>query len=198
MSAGKAVRGLRERLAEPVDIASLVMARILFGLLMLWMVVRYFGKGRIGRYWIEPEFHFGYFGFDWVAPWAGDGMYWHFLGLGLLAFADHLRVVLPRCRRPVFRRFQLRLPARTGALSESRLPGVPGELIDGGGAGASGRVAGREVRFLPALGYRPGVVSVAPALPDRRRCPACRTRFASSPYAADIRAGFTWPIKAMT
>ena len=85
MSAGKAVRGLRERLAEPVDIASLVMARILFGLLMLWMVVRYFGKGRIGRYWIEPEFHFGYFGFDWVAPWAGDGMYWHFLGLGLLA-----------------------------------------------------------------------------------------------------------------
>ena len=92
MSAGKAVRGMRERLAEPVDIASLVMARILFGLLMLWMVVRYFGEGRIGRYWIEPEFHFGYFGFDWVAPWAGDGMYWHFLGLGLLALLITFRL----------------------------------------------------------------------------------------------------------
>ena len=79
------MRRLRERLTEPVDIASLVMARILFGLLMLWMVIRYFGKGWIRKYWIEPEFHFGYFGFDWVMPWPGDGMYWHFMGLGLLA-----------------------------------------------------------------------------------------------------------------
>ena len=48
MNGVRAARGLRECLAEPVDVASLVMARILFGLLMLWMVVRYFGKG-----WIE-------------------------------------------------------------------------------------------------------------------------------------------------
>ena len=85
MGAGKPASWLRERLAEPVDIASLVMARVLFGLLMLWMVIRYFGKGWIHKYWIEPEFHFGYFGFGWVAPWPGDGMYWHFLALGLLA-----------------------------------------------------------------------------------------------------------------
>lgn len=78
-------RGWRERLVEPVDIASLVMARVFFGLLMLWMVIRYFGKGWIGKYWIEPEFNFGYFGLDWVAPWPGDGMYWHFLALGALA-----------------------------------------------------------------------------------------------------------------
>ena len=81
----KAARRLRGRLVEPVDIASLVMARVFFGLLMLWMVIRYFGKGWIGKYWIEPEFNFGYFGLDWVAPWPGDGMYWHFLGLGVLA-----------------------------------------------------------------------------------------------------------------
>ena len=85
MGAGRAGSWLREGLAEPVDIASLVMARVFFGLLMLWMVIRYFGKGWIHKYWIEPEFHFGYFGFDWVAPWPGDGMYWHFLGLGALA-----------------------------------------------------------------------------------------------------------------
>ena len=85
MNGVRAARGLRECLAEPVDVASLVMARILFGLLMLWMVVRYFGKGWIGKYWIEPEFHFRYFGFDWATPWPGDGMYWHFLALGILA-----------------------------------------------------------------------------------------------------------------
>lgn len=79
------MRRLRERLAAPVDIASLVMARVFFGLLMLWMVVRYFGKGWVGKYWIEPGFHFRYFGFDWVTPWPGDGMYWHFLALGILA-----------------------------------------------------------------------------------------------------------------
>ena len=50
-----ATRGLRESLVEPVDIASLVMARVFFGLLMLWMVIRYFGRGWIGKYWIEPE-----------------------------------------------------------------------------------------------------------------------------------------------
>ena len=84
-SVGKAARGSRERLVEPVDIAWLVTARVFFGLLMLWMVIRYFGKGWISKYWIEPEFNFGYFGLDWVAPWPGDGMYWHFLGLGVLA-----------------------------------------------------------------------------------------------------------------
>ena len=66
--AGKALGGLRERFAEPVDVASLVMARIMFGLLMLWMVIRYFGRDWIHKYWIEPEFNFGYFGFGWVAP----------------------------------------------------------------------------------------------------------------------------------
>ena len=84
-SARETAEGLRERLVEPVDIGSLVMARVFFGLLMLWMVIRYFGKGWIGKYWIEPEFNFGYFGLDWVAPWPGDGMYWHFLALGVLA-----------------------------------------------------------------------------------------------------------------
>ena len=68
MSPLAAVKGLRERFAEPVDIASLVLARVFFGLLMLWMVVRYFGKGWIGEYWIEPEFHFHYFGFGGLRP----------------------------------------------------------------------------------------------------------------------------------
>ena len=85
MGADRVVGGLRERLSEPLDIASLVMVRIFFGLIMLWEVARYFEKGWIRKYWIAPDFHFRYFGFDWVAPWPGDGMYWHFLALGILA-----------------------------------------------------------------------------------------------------------------
>ena len=68
----------RRQMFEPVDATSLVVFRIGFGLLMLVDVVRYWGAGWISRYYIEPDFHFRYFGFEWVQPWAGDGMYWHF------------------------------------------------------------------------------------------------------------------------
>ncbi|MDQ3803584.1 MAG: HTTM domain-containing protein [Acidobacteriota bacterium] len=72
-------------LFAPVDISSLVFLRIAFGAIMLWEAYRYFTYGRIGRYYIEPTFHFTYYGFGWVRPWAGDGMYLHFYALGLLA-----------------------------------------------------------------------------------------------------------------
>lgn len=85
MNSGQAFRQLRQRLSEPVDVAWLVVVRVLFGLIMLWEVVRYFERDWIRKYWIAPEFHFRYFGFDWVTPWPGDGMYWHFLALGCLA-----------------------------------------------------------------------------------------------------------------
>ena len=76
---------LRAAAEAPVDIASLVLCRIAFGLLMLWEVVRFFSNDRIGRYFIEPPFNFTFFGWGWVQPWPGAGMYWQFLGMGLLA-----------------------------------------------------------------------------------------------------------------
>ncbi len=79
------VNQLRIRLGQPTDIASIAVARVCFGLIMLWEVIRYFDNDWIRRYWMEPAFHFTYFGFSWVSPWPGDGMYWHFLGLGGLA-----------------------------------------------------------------------------------------------------------------
>ena len=72
-------------LFSSVDIASLVYFRITFGVIMLWEVWRYFTHNWIGRYWIEPIFNFTYYGFDWVQPWSGKGMYLHFVGLGILA-----------------------------------------------------------------------------------------------------------------
>ena len=69
----------------PVDIAPLVYFRIIFGAIMLWEVVRYFQHGRIERYYINPIFFFKYYGFDWVQPWPGTGMFLHFLVLGALS-----------------------------------------------------------------------------------------------------------------
>ena len=79
------LRTLTTCLFAPVDIASLVYFRIVFGILMLCEVIRYFANGWIRRYYIEPSFHFTYYGFDWVRPWTGDGMYIHFCVLGTLA-----------------------------------------------------------------------------------------------------------------
>jgi vitamin K-dependent gamma-carboxylase len=72
-------------LFEPVDISFLVFFRIVFGGIMLWEVYRYFTNGWIGRYFVEPVVNFTYYGFSWVKPWPGRGMYIHFIVLGLAA-----------------------------------------------------------------------------------------------------------------
>ena len=72
------------KLWQPVDVASLAFFRMAFGGIMVWEVYRYFVQDRIRRYYIEPQFFFSYFGFDWVQPWTGNGMYYHFAALGVL------------------------------------------------------------------------------------------------------------------
>lgn len=73
-------------LFQPVDNASLVIFRISFGLIMLWEVGRFLKENWIRTYYISPKFYFKYFGFEWVQPWPGEGMYYHFAAVGLLAF----------------------------------------------------------------------------------------------------------------
>jgi vitamin K-dependent gamma-carboxylase len=79
----------RERLYAflfaPVDVASLAIFRICFGAIMFWEVWRYFDGDRVTRYYVEPQLLFKYHGFSWVQPWPGDGMYWHFVVLGVLS-----------------------------------------------------------------------------------------------------------------
>lgn len=77
-------RRIGDRLFEPVDISALVYFRVAFGAVLLWEVCRYFTNGWIRPGWIEPVIHFKYYGFSWVEPWPGVGMYVHFGGLGLL------------------------------------------------------------------------------------------------------------------
>lgn len=79
------LRRRRASLFKPVDISFLVFFRILFGGIVLWEVYRYFTYGWISRYYVEPVVNFTYYGFGWVQPWPGRGMYIHFVVLGLAA-----------------------------------------------------------------------------------------------------------------
>ena len=73
------------RLFKPIDIMPLVFFRILFGGIMIWEVWRYFHFDRINRYYIEPQYTFHYWGFEWVKPLSGDGMIWLFYVVAILA-----------------------------------------------------------------------------------------------------------------
>lgn len=67
------------KLAQPVDNTFLVYFRIAFGALLVWSLCGYFHSDLIWTEYLEPRVHFSYFGFDWVKPWSGYGMYAHFL-----------------------------------------------------------------------------------------------------------------------
>ncbi len=73
------------RLFEPVDAASVVTARIAFGLLLAWESYRFLLLGRIELKWVSPATLIGWPGFEWVQRWPGDGMYLHFYALGFCA-----------------------------------------------------------------------------------------------------------------
>ena len=76
---------LRAGAFAPVDVASIVFFRIAFGLLMAWHVWAFFTSHRIAVYWFEPHFLFKYYGFSWVQPWPGNGLYVHCVVLGIFA-----------------------------------------------------------------------------------------------------------------
>ena len=75
----------QERAFGRIDIASLVFFRIGFGVVMLWMFQLVWSLHRISRWWIDPPFLFKYSGFSWVQPWPGNGLYIHWILLGVFA-----------------------------------------------------------------------------------------------------------------
>ncbi|MCA9838362.1 MAG: HTTM domain-containing protein [Trueperaceae bacterium] len=81
------MRRLEIFLNREINPASLVFFRVAFGLIIFWDTVRHFIDDLIGRYWIEPSFHFQYTGFAWVQPLPGPYLYvlWVLIGLAALA-----------------------------------------------------------------------------------------------------------------
>lgn len=72
------------KLFSPIDSASIVFFRIAFGLLLFSDVIRYWQKGFIAKY-VAPAFQFKYYGFSWVHPLPGNGLYYHFAVIGILS-----------------------------------------------------------------------------------------------------------------
>ena len=78
---------VRDTASTQVDGGSIVASRVIFGLLGVLVVARFFAHGWIGPLYVEPDHHFTYLGFGWVRPWPGWGMYAHFAALGLLSLS---------------------------------------------------------------------------------------------------------------
>ncbi|QCX00794.1 HTTM domain-containing protein [Aggregatimonas sangjinii] len=76
---------LREKyIFKSVEAAPLAVFRILFGLMMLLSIVRFWSYGWIQKLYIEPKLFFSYYGFEWVKP-LGDYTYLIFLICALSA-----------------------------------------------------------------------------------------------------------------
>ncbi|MEL6558533.1 MAG: HTTM domain-containing protein [Bacteroidota bacterium] len=70
------LKALRYRLiSEEKSIAPLIVFRVLFGLLMLFSLVRFFAKGWIADLYLSPRLHFSYYGFEWVQNPGEFGIY---------------------------------------------------------------------------------------------------------------------------
>ena len=76
---------LASRAFAPVDVASIAIFRIAFGFLALWHLSPLFLHDWIRLFWIEPKFLFKYYGFSWVQPWPGNGLYIHCAVLAVLS-----------------------------------------------------------------------------------------------------------------
>jgi hypothetical protein len=74
-------------LEQSVSIAPLVSFRIAFGLVMLFSTLRYISMGWVDTQLIDPILHFSYFGFDWIKPLPGYGMYLVFSAMAIACVA---------------------------------------------------------------------------------------------------------------
>lgn len=61
-------------LSQSTSAAPLAVFRIGFGLMMLYGMIRFWAHGWIKSLYIDPTFHFSYYGFEWIKP-LGDFTY---------------------------------------------------------------------------------------------------------------------------
>lgn len=60
---------------KETSIAPLIVFRIIFGALMLFGISRFLYKGWVQQLYIDPQYYFGYLGFEWVKPLEGELMF---------------------------------------------------------------------------------------------------------------------------
>jgi hypothetical protein len=76
--------GLTTYLKRTTEAAPLAVFRIFFGVMMAISIVRFWAYGWIEKLYLEPKFHFSYYGFEWVKP-LGPWTYLLFLTCGVAA-----------------------------------------------------------------------------------------------------------------
>jgi hypothetical protein len=76
---------LQRWMYQPLDIAALAAYRILFGLLMFVGTVRFMLQGWVERLFVEPTFHFKYWGFHWVQVPGPTGLHLLYAAIALSA-----------------------------------------------------------------------------------------------------------------
>ncbi|MCU0438190.1 MAG: HTTM domain-containing protein [Raineya sp.] len=64
-----------QKLSKPTSIAPLLVFRLFFGAMMVFGTLRFMWLGWIEDHYIEPIFHFKYWGFEWVEPLSKTGLY---------------------------------------------------------------------------------------------------------------------------
>lgn len=76
---------IKSYLHQEVSAAPLAVFRIGFGIMMLLSIIRFWYHGWIEKLYIDPKWHFSYYGFEWVQP-LGEWTYALFSICGLSAF----------------------------------------------------------------------------------------------------------------
>lgn len=76
---------LKSYFNQSISNAPLIVFRLIFGALMLFGILRFISKGWVNDLYIEPQFYFGYLGFEWVKPLEGHLMYIPFILLIIAA-----------------------------------------------------------------------------------------------------------------
>jgi len=80
------LRRIGQRAFEPVDAAWLAALRVCFGLLLSVSAARFIHYGWIDRFFVEPQFHFRYWGFGWLplaSPEHIHTLFYALVGLGV-------------------------------------------------------------------------------------------------------------------
>jgi len=78
-------KSIKTYLQKNTNAAPLAVFRIFFGIMMLISIIRFWLNGWIDKLYIQPNFFFTYYGFDWVKP-LGNFTYILFAICGISAF----------------------------------------------------------------------------------------------------------------
>jgi hypothetical protein len=76
---------IKKYLNEFSEASTLAFFRLAFGFMMVLSLIRFVSYGWVDKFYIQPIFHFTYYGFDWVKP-LGNYTYLLFFICGLAAF----------------------------------------------------------------------------------------------------------------